>query len=186
MSFGAGEQTVLVVDIGGGTFDVTVLHCFEGLMEVRATAGDTWLGGEDFVDVLAGAFMTEVGEPAGVPPLSQLAPLHSNLRRQAELAKRRLSEAGEATIAVAYNGAQLSWTVDRAKFEQLSEGLLARVRVPIERALRDARLHPETISNVILAGGELILARHGQAGLERNSPGHPSLKSLSSNTLTNK
>jgi len=150
---GAGEQTVLVVDIGGGTFDVTVLHCFEGLMEVRATAGDTWLGGEDFVDVLAGAFMTEVGEPAGVPPLSQLAPLHSNLRRQAELAKRRLSEAGEATIAVAYNGAQLSWTVDRAKFEQLSEGLLARVRVPIERALRDARLHPETISNVILAGG---------------------------------
>ena len=148
-----GEQTILVVDIGGGTFDVTVLHCFEGLMEVRATAGDTWLGGEDFVDVIVGAFMTEVGEPAGIPPLSQLAPVHSSLRRQAELAKRRLSEAGEATIIVTHNGAQLSWSLDRAKFEQLSDALMARVRVPIERALRDARLHPETISNVILAGG---------------------------------
>jgi molecular chaperone HscC len=150
---GDDEQTILVVDIGGGTFDVTVLHCFEGLMEVRATAGDTWLGGEDFVDAIVAAFMFEVGEAAGIPPVSQLAAVHGNLRRQAELAKRRLSEAQEATIQVAHNGKEIVWSLSRAKFEQISEGLLARVRVPIERALRDARLHPETISNVILAGG---------------------------------
>ena len=61
---GAQEQHILVVDIGGGTFDVSLLHCFEGLMEVRATAGDSWLGGEDFVDVLVAAFMAEAGEAA--------------------------------------------------------------------------------------------------------------------------
>ncbi|HUH83594.1 MAG TPA: Hsp70 family protein [Stellaceae bacterium] len=68
------ESTILVVDLGGGTFDVSILHCFEGVMEVRATAGDSWLGGEDFVDVIVGAFMAGPGKAAGVPPIKLETP----------------------------------------------------------------------------------------------------------------
>jgi molecular chaperone HscC len=157
LAYGIGddkqEKLLLVIDLGGGTFDVSLLHCFEGIMEVRATAGDTWLGGEDFVDALASAFMSEVGEAAGVPPLSTAQPIHGALRRQAELAKRRLSDAEAAEIALAYNGSDLRWPIDRAKFERLTEPVLARVRLPIERALRDARVDPDTLAQVILAGG---------------------------------
>ena len=147
------EKLLLVIDLGGGTFDVSLLHCFEGITEVRATAGDTWLGGEDFVDALVNAFMNEAGEKAGVPPLAASLPIHGALRHQAELAKRRLSEAETAEIALAYNGRDLRWPIDRAKFERLTEPVLARVRLPIERALRDARVDPDTLSQVILAGG---------------------------------
>jgi molecular chaperone HscC len=122
-------------------------------MEVRATAGDTWLGGEDFVDALVAAFMTEIGEPAGLPPLTATLPIHGALRHAAELAKRRLSDAEQAEIVLAYNDRDLRWTIDRAKFERLTEPVLARVRLPIERALRDARVDPETLSQVVLAGG---------------------------------
>ena len=150
---GGNEAFFLVLDLGGGTFDVSLLHCFEGIMEVRATAGDTWLGGEDFVDVIVQAFMAEVGARAGVPPVSNLDRFHGLLRRQAELAKRQLSETGAATIVVPHGDAELRWTLDRARFEQLAEPVLARIRLPIERALRDARVDPDTLSQVVLAGG---------------------------------
>ena len=150
---GDADQLILVADIGGGTFDVSLLHCFEGVMEVRATAGDTWLGGEDFVTVIVNAFMEEVGSAAGLPPISDLAPIHGALRHQAELAKRRLSSAEEATITLAHAGRDISWTISRSSFERLSEPVLARIRMPIERALRDARVDPDSLSQVILAGG---------------------------------
>ncbi len=149
----AEEQYLMVIDLGGGTFDVSLLHCFEGVMEVRATAGDTWLGGEDFVDVIVQDFMTHAGEAAGLPPVSLLAPIHGELRRQAEKVKRRLSEADEAELTLTYQGKDLTWTLSRDRFEMLSESVLARIRLPIERALRDARIKPEILSQVILAGG---------------------------------
>ncbi|HQT63489.1 MAG: molecular chaperone HscC [Acidocella sp. 20-57-95] len=149
----ADEQYLMVIDLGGGTFDVSLLHCFEGVMEVRATAGDTWLGGEDFVDVIVHDFMAHMGEAAGLPPVSLLAPIHGVLRRQAEMVKRRLSEADEAELSLAYQGKDLTWTLSRDRFEMLSESVLARIRLPIERALRDARIKPEILSQVILAGG---------------------------------
>jgi molecular chaperone HscC len=149
----AEEQYLMVIDLGGGTFDVSLLHCFEGVMEVRATAGDTWLGGEDFDDVIVAAFMAEMGTAAGLPPVSQLAPVHGILRRQAELAKRRLSDAGEAEIVVPFKGQELRWTLSRETFEHLAEPVLARIRLPIERALHDARIKPAMLSQVILAGG---------------------------------
>lgn len=157
LAYGTGvedeERLLLVIDLGGGTFDVSLLHCFDGIMEVRATAGDTWLGGEDFVDPIVAAFMAEVGDAAGLPPVSQIAPVHGALRRQAELAKRRLSEAADATIVLVHDGAEIRWTIDREKFERLAEPVLARVRLPIERALRDARVDPDSLSEVVLAGG---------------------------------
>jgi molecular chaperone HscC len=157
LAYGIGlepeEQYMLVIDLGGGTFDVSLLHCFEGVMEVRATAGDTWLGGEDFVDVIVAAFMAEAGAAAGLPPVSPIAPVHAVLRRQAELAKRRLSDADEAELTVTYRDREIKWSISHEKFEHLSEPVLARVRLPIERALRDARIKPEMLSQVVLAGG---------------------------------
>jgi molecular chaperone HscC len=150
---GEDEKLILVADIGGGTFDVSLLHCFEGVIEVRATAGDTWLGGEDFVTAIVNAFMNEAGAAAGLPPVSEILPIHGRLRHQAELAKRRLSEADEATMTLAHDGRDISWTIRRADFERLAEPVLARVRGPLERALRDARVDPATLSQVILAGG---------------------------------
>src|SRR5262245_53996312 len=107
------ESIVLVVDLGGGTFDVSVLHRFEGVMEVRAAAGDSRLGGEDFVDVIVNAFLAGPGGDAGLPTAQRdtLLPIHGALRRQAELAKRRLTEADAATIEVVYNDSPITWTL---------------------------------------------------------------------------
>jgi molecular chaperone HscC len=153
LAYGAGpiedEALILVADLGGGTFDVSLLHCFSGVMDVRAAAGDSWLGGEDFVDVIVGVFVAHHGlnlqkmKPSGV----------AMLRREAELAKRRLSEAESVQMTLRHGGKALSFDLTRAEFETLCEPLLARARAPIERALRDARVRPEDLSQVILAGG---------------------------------
>ena len=88
------EELVLVVDLGGGTFDVSLLHRFEGVVEVRATAGDSWLGGEDFVDAIVAAFMAGPAAAAGLPTATSGAPIVGALRRQAEMAKRMLELPG--------------------------------------------------------------------------------------------
>ena len=147
------EELVLVVDLGGGTFDVSLLHRFEGVVEVRATAGDSWLGGEDFVDAIVAAFMAGPGAAAGLPAATSGAPIVGALRRQAEMAKRMLSSQDAATIAVVHDGKPVEWTLGREQFELLSEPLLARLRAPMERALRDARVDPDALSRIILAGG---------------------------------
>ncbi|HZT88336.1 MAG TPA: molecular chaperone HscC [Stellaceae bacterium] len=147
------ESRIMVVDLGGGTFDVSILELFEGVMEVRATAGDNFLGGEDFVDAIVDAFLDRVGGAAGIPPRASGAPIHGALRRQAELAKRRLSDAETATIELVHQSSTLTWTLSRDEFAELSEPLLKRIRQPIERALRDAQIHPEELSHVVLAGG---------------------------------
>jgi molecular chaperone HscC len=150
---GDDESTVLVIDLGGGTLDVSLLHSFEGIMEVKATAGDIWLGGEDFTDAIAAAFLTEAGKAAGIPPFSANLSVHGAIRRQAEVAKRTLSDADSAQLAVNHEGKPVTWTLTRDRFEQISEPLLARIRLPLERALRDARMAPDAIDRVVFAGG---------------------------------
>jgi molecular chaperone HscC len=147
------DELVLVVDLGGGTFDVSLLHRFEGVVEVRATAGDSWLGGEDFVDAIVTTFMAGPGASAGLPEVASATPIIGALRRQAELAKRMLSTQDAATIAIVHEGKPIEWTLSREAFEHLSEPLLARLRAPMERALRDARVDPDGLSRIILAGG---------------------------------
>ena len=100
------ESTILVVDLGGGTVDVSIVHCFESVREVRATAGDSWLGGEDSVDAMVGAFMAGPGKAAGIPPVNVETPLpvHGALRRQAELVKRKPSDAETATLELVHDG----------------------------------------------------------------------------------
>ena len=145
------DELILVVDLGGGTFDVSLLHRFEGVVEVRATAGDSRLGGEDFVDAIVAAFMAGPGGAAGLPTAD--APIVGALRRQAELAKRALSNQDRTTLSVVHEGKPIEWTISRDQFDQLSEPLLARLRAPMERALRDARVDPDQLTRIILAGG---------------------------------
>ncbi|QPF84599.1 molecular chaperone HscC [Bradyrhizobium genosp. L] len=150
---GASERKILVLDLGGGTFDVSILEMFEGVMEVRASAGDNFLGGEDFVDVIVDRFMVEAGAAAGIPPRSSSSALHANLHRQAEIAKRALTDHDAHEIELVHDGGAIRWSITRSDFEAASEPLLRRLRAPIERAIRDANLHPDQVTDLVLVGG---------------------------------
>ncbi|TWB96292.1 molecular chaperone HscC [Bradyrhizobium macuxiense] len=150
---GVGDRKILVLDLGGGTFDVSILEMFEGVMEVRASAGDNFLGGEDFVDVIVDRFMAEAGVSAGIPPRSASKELHANLRRQAEIAKRALTDHEQHEIELVHGGVVTRWSITRNDFETASEPLLRRLRAPIERAIRDADLNPDQVTDLVLVGG---------------------------------
>jgi molecular chaperone HscC len=150
---GAGERKILVLDLGGGTFDVSILEMFEGVMEVRASAGDNFLGGEDFVDVIVDRFIAEVGASAGISPRSQSDEIHASPRRQAEIAKRTLTDHEQHEIELVHNGGTTRWSITREDFEAASEPLIRRLRAPIERAIRDANLNPDQVTDLVLVGG---------------------------------
>jgi molecular chaperone HscC len=143
------ETTFLVFDLGGGTFDVSVVELFDGVVEVHASAGDAFLGGEDFTSALADAFL----EHAGVRPEDLDPAARSRLRKQAELAKQRLSAAEEAEIKVALGSSEVAWTASRALFEARTRDLVERMRRPVERALQDAQIRAADLDGVVLVGG---------------------------------
>jgi molecular chaperone HscC len=155
LAYGLQERsdhtTFLVVDLGGGTFDVSVLEYFDGVIEVRASAGDTQLGGEDFVEALASVFVQRC------PQLSaqerEAVMTRRALWRAAEQAKRELSDAESATLRLVQGQRVHECTITRDDFETASAELLARLRRPIERALMDARLSPGELAEVVLVGG---------------------------------
>jgi molecular chaperone HscC len=147
------DSTFLVFDLGGGTFDVSILELFDGIMEVRATAGDTFLGGEDFVEALMEGFIECVARPAGVSHTVRDSQFYRLLRLQAEKAKRDLSLADTTTLSVPWQGSELTWTVSEEDFHELSQPLLTRLVAPVERALRDARICPAALDDVLLVGG---------------------------------
>lgn len=147
------ESKFLVFDLGGGTFDVSILELFEGVMEVRASAGDNFLGGEDFVTALNDAFFQRSGLERAVGLATMPAQLKQQLRDEAERAKRELSEQPSTTMNIRYQDQLYSWTVDEDALAKLSEPLLARLRVPVERALRDATIRAPELDTVVLAGG---------------------------------
>jgi molecular chaperone HscC len=144
------ESKFLVFDLGGGTFDVSVLDLFEGVMEVRASAGDNFLGGEDFVNLLVDQFF----ETAKVPSrLKKDAQFMQRLGAQVEGAKRALSETPSVTIRVSQAENDYSMVLDEAGLERACAPLLARLRAPVERAMRDASLSSAELDNIVLAGG---------------------------------
>ena len=147
------ESKFLVSDLGGGTFDVSLLELFEGVMEVRATAGDNFLGGEDFVEALVLQFIEKVGAQAGLSSKDVEGKLASALRSAAERAKRSLSEAYTATMKVVWNGRELSWTIDEEQFLILLQGLFDRLTAPVERTLRDASIRSAELDEILLVGG---------------------------------
>ncbi|MDR0578662.1 MAG: Hsp70 family protein, partial [Candidatus Accumulibacter sp.] len=148
----AAESRFAVLDLGGGTFDVSVLEFFEGVMEVRASAGDNFLGGEDFVDLLAGVFMEEAAPEAwktgGAPP-----GLKSRVRSAATKLLHKLSDAQSAEIQVVWENRAVDWKYDNEAFAKRAAPLLERLRTPIERALRDSRFKLRDLDDLLLVGG---------------------------------
>jgi len=152
------NETILVFDLGGGTFDVSILEVGGGLIEVRATNGDTHLGGDDWderiVKWVADQFKTESGID-----LRQDRQALQRLREAAEKAKIELSSVVETEINLPYitadvNGPKhLQMKLSRARFEQLTEDLVARLRQPFLSALKDAKLEASEIDEVVLVGG---------------------------------
>jgi molecular chaperone HscC len=144
------ESRFLVFDLGGGTFDVSVLELFDNVMEVRASAGDNQLGGEDFDAILVERFLKD----AAVPDRCRRdAGFMGRVAAQVERARRALSDAPSATIQVGDGGADYSLVLDEAALESWCAPLLARLRDPVERALRDARLSTAQLDSIVLAGG---------------------------------
>jgi len=144
------ESKFLVFDLGGGTFDVSVLDMFEGVMEVRASAGDNFLGGEDFVNVLVDHFFDVAKVPSR---LKKDATFMQQVGAQAERAKRALSDKPSLTMQLTHAEHNYSMVLDEAALERVCAPLLARLREPVERAMRDASLSSEQLDNVVLAGG---------------------------------
>ncbi len=151
-------ETILVFDLGGGTFDVSILEVGDGVIEVRATSGDTFLGGDDWdqriVDYIADEFRKEYGIE-----LRQDRQALQRLKEAAEKAKIELSTVLETEINLPFITADasgpkhLQMRLTRAKLEQLTEDLVERCRGPFEQALRDAKLKPSDLDEVVLVGG---------------------------------
>ncbi len=141
----------LVFDLGGGTFDVSVLEMFEGVVEVHASAGDNFLGGEDFLDVLEKACLTDLGLQR-----SALDPATGGvLRQRLEAAKRAIATQASVPVTVQFHVRDTlhEWSIDESRFAQLTDPLVQRMRAPLERAMRDARLQPEQLDEIVLVGG---------------------------------
>ena len=153
LAYGLSERrenaSFLVFDLGGGTFDVSILEMFEGVMEVHATAGDNYLGGEDFLDLLEKYCLETLKLNPASLNLQQRAILRSRLER----VKQQLSGPQAISLEFEFNGQNLQFSIDETKFAELAQPLLQRIRTPIERALRDAKISPESLDEIILVGG---------------------------------
>lgn len=147
------ESTYLVFDLGGGTFDVSIVELFEGVIEVHASSGDNFLGGDDFRDQLVKVFLAEHAAALGIDPLKPPRELLERVSRQAELAKRELSGSPRAQMRVAWEERELTWALSAADFERHCESLLNRLARPIQLALRDARMRSSQLDEIVLVGG---------------------------------
>ena len=149
------EKNVLIFDLGGGTFDVSILTIDEGsIFEVRSTAGDTHLGGEDFDNRMVNHFIQEFKRKYG-KDISKNARSIRRLRTACERAKRTLSSSTEANIEIdsLFKGLDFYSKITRARFEELCSDLFRATMDPVEKALRDAKLDKSKIHEVVLVGG---------------------------------
>merc|ERR1712050_231309 len=151
---GSGEKNVLIFDLGGGTFDVSILSIDDGIFEVKSTAGDTHLGGEDFdnrlVDHFAQAFKRKYKKDMSTNKRSL-----RRLRTACERAKRTLSTSATANIEIdaLFEGVDFYTNISRARFEELCSDLFRGTLDPVEKALRDAKMGKDKIDEIVLVGG---------------------------------
>jgi molecular chaperone DnaK len=152
------NETILVFDLGGGTFDVSILEVGDGIFEVLSTAGDTNLGGDDFDKVLVNWLMDDFKDKEGIDLIDDIQALQ-RLTEAAEKAKMELSTVEKTTIHLPFITADktgpkhIEKELTREIFEKLCENLITRCRIPVEKALSDARLEKSDISEVVLVGG---------------------------------
>ncbi|XP_017982500.1 PREDICTED: probable mediator of RNA polymerase II transcription subunit 37e isoform X2 [Theobroma cacao] len=149
-----GEKNVLIFDLGGGTFDVSLLTIEEGIFEVKATAGDTHLGGEDFDNRMVNHFVQEFKRKNKKDITGNPRALR-RLRTSCERAKRTLSSTAQTTIEIdsLYEGIDFYSTITRARFEELNMDLFRKCMEPVEKCLRDAKMDKSTVHDVVLVGG---------------------------------
>ncbi len=149
-----GERNVLIFDLGGGTFDVSLLTIEDGLFVVKATAGDTHLGGEDFDNRLVNHFVQEFKRKHG-KDISNNPRALRRLRTACERAKRALSASTQTSIDIdsLYDGQDFYTTLTRARFEELNADLFRSTIAPVEKVLKDARLDKGKVDEVVLVGG---------------------------------
>ncbi len=139
----------LVFDLGGGTFDVSILELFDGVIEVHASAGDNYLGGDDFLDLLVDACAADLGIDLSSQPRRELG----QLRHRLERVKRELSGNVRVRLETSLGSRECVWEIDEERFAKLAEPLVLRMRQPLERAMRDARLTPQQLDEIVLVGG---------------------------------
>ncbi|GAB0063873.1 molecular chaperone HscC [Pseudomonas syringae] len=145
-----GETSFLVFDLGGGTFDISILELFDGVMEVRASAGDNFLGGEDFDQVMVEHFVNLHRDEPDFPSTELIAPA---LRREAERVRRALGQDGSADFVLRHAEREWRKTITQEQMSDFYAPLLNRLRAPAERALRDARIRVADLDEILLVGG---------------------------------
>ncbi len=152
------SETILVFDLGGGTFDVSILDVGEGVFEVRATSGDSHLGGDDFDQKIVDWLASEFKKDQGID-LRQYKDALQRLREAAERAKIELSSQVSTQISLPYITAvdnqpkHLDYTLTRSKFEEMCTDLMERIKKPYQQALEDAKLKATDLNEIILVGG---------------------------------
>ena len=152
------DEQIAVFDLGGGTFDVSILEIGDGVFEVRSTNGDTHLGGEDFDNVIVNYLLDEFKKESGVDIRNDAAAMQ-RVKDEAEKAKKELSSATSVDINLPFLTADetgpkhFEHTLTRAKLEELVEPLLTRLDEPVKKALKDAKLEASDIDEVVMVGG---------------------------------
>ena len=176
------EKNIVVIDLGGGTFDVTVMEVFEGTLEIRSSAGESLLGGEDFTDRIVSEVLAAENARLELAELND--PLRvARLRSECESAKRKLASDEQASIRVPdadgrFGEKPKKFRLDRKVFGRLCQPLMQRIAGPIARALRDAEIAPQEIDEIILVGGatrmnllrEFVEEYFGKPAVMRHSP----------------
>ncbi|KAG8545778.1 hypothetical protein GDO81_020336 [Engystomops pustulosus] len=149
-----GERNVLIFDLGGGTFDVSILTIEDGIFEVKSTAGDTHLGGEDFDNRMVNHFVGEFKRKHKKDIIENKRAIR-RLRTACERAKRTLSSSTQASIEIdsLFEGIDFYTSLTRARFEELNADLFRGTLEPVEKALRDAKLDKAQIHDIVLVGG---------------------------------
>jgi L1 cell adhesion molecule like protein len=149
-----GERNVLIFDLGGGTFDVSILSIDDGIFEVKSTAGDTHLGGEDFDNRLVNHFVQEFKRKHKKDLTTNKRALR-RLRTACERAKRTLSSSTQASIEIdsLFEGTDFYTSITRARFEELNADLFRSTMEPVEKAIRDAKMDKSSIHDIVLVGG---------------------------------
>ncbi|TID28028.1 hypothetical protein CANINC_002709 [Pichia inconspicua] len=151
---GKGEHNILIFDLGGGTFDVSLLSIDEGIFEVKATAGDTHLGGEDFDNLLVNHFAAEFKRKYKKDLTSNQRALR-RLRTACERAKRTLSSSAQTSVEIdsLYEGIDFYSSITRARFEELCASLFRSTLDPVEKVLKDAKIDKSQVEEIVLVGG---------------------------------
>ncbi|KAK6083597.1 hsp70-like protein [Seiridium cupressi] len=155
-----GERNVLIFDLGGGTFDVSLLTIEEGIFEVKSTAGDTHLGGEDFDNRLVNHFVNEF-KRKHKKDLSSNARALRRLRTACERAKRTLSSSAQTSIEIdsLFEGIDFYTSITRARFEELCQDLFRSTLQPVDRVLADAKIDKSQVHEIVLVGGSTRIPR---------------------------